>query len=77
MKTTFIFSCSGMFRHVPACSGMFRNVPDFIDALKNKVATPCELKLPWQDIIDSFFSIDPLLQRSSASLVKTQSALRL
>ena len=27
MKITFIYSCSGMFRHVPACSGMFRNVP--------------------------------------------------
>ena len=27
MKITFIFSCSGMFRHVPECSGMFRNVP--------------------------------------------------
>ena len=27
MKITFIFSCSGMFRHVPVCSGMFRNVP--------------------------------------------------
>ena len=26
MKITFIFSCSGMFRDVPACSGMFRNV---------------------------------------------------
>ena len=31
MKVTFIFSCSGMFRHVWACSGMFR-VPGFIDA---------------------------------------------
>ena len=31
MKIIFIFSCSGMFRHVPACSGMFR-VPGFIDA---------------------------------------------
>ena len=31
MKITFIFSCSGMFRNVPACSGMFR-VPGFIDA---------------------------------------------
>ena len=29
----FVFSCSGMFRHVPECSGMF-HVPDFIDALK-------------------------------------------
>ena len=27
MKITFIYSCSGMFRHVPECSGMFRNVP--------------------------------------------------
>ena len=27
MKITFIFSCSGMFRDVPACSGMFRNIP--------------------------------------------------
>ena len=27
MKIIFIFSCSGMFRSVPACSGMFRNVP--------------------------------------------------
>ena len=26
----FFFSCSGMFRNVPACSGMF-HVPDFID----------------------------------------------
>ena len=32
MKITFIFSCSGMFRDVPACSGMF-HVPGFIDAL--------------------------------------------
>ena len=31
MKIIFIFSCSGMLRHVPACSGMFR-VPGFIDA---------------------------------------------
>ena len=31
MKITFIFSCSGMFRHVPECSGLF-HVPDFIDA---------------------------------------------
>ena len=30
MKIIFIFSCSGMFRHVPACSAMFR-VPGFID----------------------------------------------
>ena len=30
MKIIFIFSCSGMFREVPACSGMFR-VPGFID----------------------------------------------
>ena len=39
----------------------------------NKFATPCELELPWQDIISephSLFSIDSLLQRSSASLVK-------
>ena len=28
MKIIFIFSCSGMFRNVPACSGMFR-VPGF------------------------------------------------
>ena len=27
----FFFSCSGMFRNVPACSGMF-HVPGFIDA---------------------------------------------
>ena len=27
MKIIFIFSCSGMFRNVPACSGMFRHVP--------------------------------------------------
>ena len=32
MKIIFIFSCSGMFRHVPECSGMF-HVPGFIDAL--------------------------------------------
>ena len=32
MKIIFIFSCSGMFRNVPACSGMFR-VPGFIDGL--------------------------------------------
>ena len=31
MKIIFIFSCSGMFRNVPACSGMF-HVPGFIDA---------------------------------------------
>ena len=31
MKIIFVFSCSGMFRNVPACSGMFR-VPGFIDA---------------------------------------------
>ena len=30
VKIIFIFSCSGMFRNVPACSGMFR-VPGFID----------------------------------------------
>ena len=33
MKIIVIFSCSGMFRNVPACSGMF-HVPDFIDAQK-------------------------------------------
>ena len=27
IKITFMFSCSGMFRYVPARSGMFRNVP--------------------------------------------------
>ena len=31
MKIIFIFSCSGMFRNVPACSGMF-HVPGFINA---------------------------------------------
>ena len=31
MKIIFLFSCSGMFRNVPACSGMF-HVPGFIDA---------------------------------------------
>ena len=31
MKIAFIFSCSGMFRHVPECYGMF-HVPGFIDA---------------------------------------------
>ena len=31
MKIIFIFSCSGMFRDVPAYSGMFL-VPGFIDA---------------------------------------------
>ena len=31
MKIAFIFSCAGMFRHVPECYGMF-HVPDFIDA---------------------------------------------
>ena len=34
MKITFIFSCSGMFRDVPACSRMF-HVPGFIDALQS------------------------------------------
>ena len=34
MKIIFIFSCSGMFRNVPACSGMFR-VPGFIDGRIN------------------------------------------
>ena len=29
------FSCSGIFRNVPACSGMFR-VPGFIDARTTK-----------------------------------------
>ena len=33
MKIIFIFSCSGMFRHVPECSGMF-HVPGFIDIPK-------------------------------------------
>ena len=28
MKIIFIFSCSGMFRNVPACSGMLRHVPE-------------------------------------------------
>ena len=27
MKITLIFSCFGMFRHVPERSAMFRNVP--------------------------------------------------
>ena len=35
MKIIFIFSCSGMFRNVPACSGMFR-VPGFIDGRLQK-----------------------------------------
>ena len=35
MKIIFIFSCSGMFRNVPACCGMLR-VPDFIDALDSR-----------------------------------------
>ena len=34
MKIIFIFSCSGMFRNVPACSGMF-HVTGFIDALEH------------------------------------------
>ena len=34
MKITFIFSCSEMFRDVPACSRMF-HVPGFIDALQS------------------------------------------
>ena len=37
MKIIFIFSCSGMFRNVPACSGMF-HVPGFIDAPVNYLA---------------------------------------
>ena len=39
MKITFIFSCSGMFRHVPACSGMF-HAPGFIDARLNYLKVP-------------------------------------
>ena len=37
MEIIFIFSCSGMFRIVPACSGMFR-VPGVIDAHKNALS---------------------------------------
>ena len=46
MRIIFSFSCSGMFRDVPACSGMFRNVPEcsgmfrvpgFIDGQKKKI----------------------------------------
>ena len=33
LENYFIFSCSGMFRNVPACSGMF-HVPGFIDGLR-------------------------------------------
>ena len=43
MKIIFIFSCSGMFRIVPACSGMF-HVPGFIDAPKPAV-WQCSVKV--------------------------------
>ena len=44
MKITFIFSCSGMFRDVPACYGMF-HVPGFIDApnLTSLKLTSCRI----------------------------------
>ena len=45
MKIIFIFSCSGMFRNVPACSGMF-HVTGFIDALK-KIITFLVRELRW------------------------------
>ena len=49
MKIIVIFSCSGMFRNVPACSGMFR-VPGFIDGLvfcrtlTNFIGTPSDCR---------------------------------
>ena len=39
----FIFSCSGIFRDVPACSEMFR-VPGFIDALDHGSKNTVELR---------------------------------
>ena len=51
MKIIFIFSCSGMFRNVPACSGMFR-VPGFIDghrkladAIVSNIVEKCDVTL--------------------------------
>ena len=47
MKIIFIFSCSGMFRDVPACSGMFR-VPGFIDGLaRGTTVKPVLSGHPW------------------------------
>ena len=50
MKITFIFSCSGMFRHVPECS-MFRilSTPagNIISSRKNSWLTPCKgIRIP-------------------------------
>ena len=39
----FFFSCSGMFRNVPACSGMF-HVPDFIDGRQKQHFARCQFK---------------------------------
>ena len=41
MKIVFIFSCSGMFRNVPACSGMFR-VPGFIVSVSRVASEVCD-----------------------------------
>ena len=40
----FFFSCSGMFRNVPACSGMF-HVPDFIDGRQKQHFARCQFKV--------------------------------
>ena len=42
MKIIYIFSCSGMFRNVPACSGMYR-APGFIDALSLRINHFCKV----------------------------------
>ena len=70
MKITFIYSCSGMFRHVLECSGMF-HVPDFIDArtishanetqaqqVQNLAQEDFPPKLLWNENADFKFSVN-------------------
>ena len=68
IKIIFIFSCSGMFRNVPACSGMF-HVPDFIDAQEfvpwlksggDEIANQTHiLRLRFEQVV-CFFDIQPV-----------------
>ena len=68
IKIIFIFSCSGMFRNVPACSGMF-HVPGFIDAQEfvpwlksggDEIANQTHiLRLRFEQVV-CFFDIQPV-----------------
>ena len=77
MKITFIYSCSGMFRHVLECSAMF-HVPDFIDArtishanetqaqqVQNLAQEDFPPKLLWNENADFKFSVNNEKEKTS------------